>query len=273
MEHRAIGQAHLLSSTKIIIQKIIIFPQKQRVGMIMPITKKFSSVSSEILSFKVIHCVFRYLAFSVLPYRVQAWKLSKKKKKADTLAVPIGVTNKLSFVSDLSLVFSESIREVVVGAGEEKNLFSYPPRFKGWGPWIKLIKDRLTREKNRFDNLCAHGSLQRNMTQVGGLNLVTCILSQRVTKCGEEARQSKRGLKPLGEGVNCGKVSRTYGKQGLFSKICYAESGLIGVQSSQMIKRPPDKSCSLPGTGEDTFTNVNLLYKCKFPLQKKMLCF
>lgn len=75
MEHRAIGQAHLLSSTKIIIQKIIIFPQKQRVGMIMPITKKFSSVSSEILSFKVIHCVFRYLAFSVLPYRVQAWKL------------------------------------------------------------------------------------------------------------------------------------------------------------------------------------------------------
>lgn len=64
------------------------------------------------------------------------------------------------------------------------------------------------KEKNRFNNLCVHGNLQRNITQVGGLNLVTYILLQRVKKCGEEARQSKRGLKPLGEGVKCGKVTR-----------------------------------------------------------------
>lgn len=46
------------------------------------------------------------------------------------------------------------------------------------------------------------------MTPEGGLNLVPCILSQRVTKCEEDVRQSNRGLKPLEEGVNYGKVMR-----------------------------------------------------------------
>lgn len=73
--------------------------------MIMPITKNSSSVRSEILSCKVTHCVFSFLAFFGLPWRVQGLgTVKKKKKKAETLAVPIGVANKLSFVSDFRVL-------------------------------------------------------------------------------------------------------------------------------------------------------------------------
>ena len=79
---------------------------------------------------------------------------------------------------------------------EEEKLLLYPLTFSGWGLWIKVTKDRLTREKVYF--ICTRrGPHRKDMWAY-------IPFKQRSINCGEMTRQRKTGLIFLGT-VNCGK--------------------------------------------------------------------
>lgn len=90
-----------------------------------------------------------------------------------------------------------SLIRLTESVGEEK-LLLYPLTFSDWGLWIKVTKDRLTREKVYF--ICTRrGPHRKDMWAY-------IPFKQRSINCGEMIRQRKTGLIFLGT-VNCGKVN------------------------------------------------------------------